>query len=240
MGRAFEVRKASMAKSANAKTKVYSRYGREIYVAAKSGSPDPDTNVSLRRLIEKARKDQVPGHVIERALEKAKGVGGEDYAAARYEGFGPGGCMVIVDCLTDNNARTFADVRQCFTKNGAKLGAPGAVAHMFDHLAIFRFEGDSDEPALEALMEADVDVTDVECENGTITVFAPDTEFDRARTALSEALPDINFELEDISWVPQNTSPIGAEDAEMLEKLLAALDDCDDVQEVYHNAELPA
>jgi len=240
MGRAFEVRKASMAKSANAKTKVYSRYGREIYVAAKSGSPDPDTNLSLRRLIEKARKDQVPGHVIERALDKAKGAGGEDYTPARYEGFGPGGCMVIVDCLTDNNARTFADVRQCFTKNDAKLGAPGAVAHMFDHLAIFRFAGDSDEPALEALMEADIDVTDVECENGTITVFAPDTEFDRTRTALSEALPGINFEVEDISWVPQNTSPIGSDDAEALENLLAALDNCDDVQQVYHNAELPA
>jgi len=238
MGRAYEVRKASMGKTADAKTKVYSRYGREIYVAAKS-SPDPNNNLTLRRLIEKARKDQVPGHVIDRALDKAKGAGGEDFVPARYEGFGPGGCMVIVDCLTDNNARTFADVRLCFTKNDAKLGAPGSVAHMFDHLAIFRFPGDDDEPVLEALMEADVDVTDVECEGGSITVFAPDTEFDKTRTALSEALPEINFEVEDISWVPQNTSPIGAEDAVMLEKLIAALDDCDDVQQVYHNAEMP-
>ena len=240
MGRAYEVRKASMAKSANAKTKVYSRYGREIYVAAKSGGADPTANLSLRRLIEKARKDQVPAHVIDRALDKAKGAGGEDYTPARYEGFGPGGCMVIVDCLTDNNARTFADVRLCFTKNDAKLGAPGSVAHMFDHLAIFRFKGDDDEPVLEALMEADIDVIDVECEGGNITVFAPDSEFDRTRTALSEAMPAIDFEVEDISWVPQNASAIGSEDAAMLEKLVAALDDCDDVQQVYHNAELPA
>ncbi|HKI75072.1 MAG TPA: YebC/PmpR family DNA-binding transcriptional regulator [Pseudomonadales bacterium] len=239
MGRAFEVRKASMAKTANAKTKVYSRYGREIYVAAKSGGTDPNANLSLRRLIEKAKKDQVPAHVIERALDKAKGAGGEDYAPARYEGFGPGGCMVIVDCLTDNNARTFADVRLCFNKNGAKIGAPGAVAHMFDQLAIFRFEGDDDEPVLEALMEADIDVTDVECEGGNITVFAPSNEFDKARTALAE-LPGIGFEVEDISWVPQTTIALSGEDAEMMEKFLVALEDCDDVQQVYHNAELPA
>jgi len=240
MGRAYQNRKESMAKTAGAKTKVYSRYGREIYMSAKSGGIDPNGNLSLRRLIEKAKKDQVPTHVIERAIDKAKGGGGEDYATTRYEGFGPGGCMVIVDCLTDNNTRTFNDVRMIFNKNGAKMGAPGAVAHMFDQLAIFRFAGDDDEAVLEALMEADVDVTDVENENDMITVFAPNTEFDRVRTALSEAMPDIAFDVEDISWLPRSTSPVTGEDALMLEKFMAALDDCDDVQEVYHNAELPA
>lgn len=239
MGRAFEVRKISMAKTAAAKTKVYSKYGKEIYVAAKSGGPDPSANLTLRRLIEKAKKDQVPSHVIDKAIDKARGAGGEDYAPARYEGFGPGGCMVIVDCLTDNNARTIADVRLCFNKNGAKIGAPGSAAHMFDQLAVFRFKGDDDEPVLEALMEADVDVTDVECEDGNITVFAPVGEFDKAKTALS-TLPGISFEVEDISWVPQTSTPISGEDAEMMQKFIAALEDCDDVQQVYHNAELPA
>ncbi|HXH73195.1 MAG TPA: YebC/PmpR family DNA-binding transcriptional regulator [Mariprofundaceae bacterium] len=238
MGRAFEVRKASMAKTANAKTKVYSRYGREIYVAAKNGSPDPDANLTLRRLIEKAKKDQVPSHVIDKAIDKAKGAGGEDFAPTRYEGFGPGGCMVIVDCLTDNNTRTFNDVRQCFVKNGAKMGAPGAVAHMFDHLAIFSFAGDDDEKVLEALMDADVDVTDVENENGKITVFVPNTEFYKARTALLDALPGVEFEVDDISWVPKSSTEVSGEDAVMMEKFLAALDDCDDVQEVYHNAQI--
>ncbi|HKI61109.1 MAG TPA: YebC/PmpR family DNA-binding transcriptional regulator [Mariprofundaceae bacterium] len=238
MGRAYEVRKASMAKSANAKTKVYSRYGREIYMAAKNGGIDSSANLSLRRLIERAKKDQVPSHVIDKAIDKAKGTGGEDYVLTRYEGFGPGGSMVIVDCLTDNNTRTFNDVRMCFNKNGAKMGAQGAVAHMFDQLAIFRFNGDDDEAVLEALMEADIDVTDVECENGVITVFAPHTEFDRVRTALIEAMPGISFDVEDISWLPRSTSPVVGEDAVMFEKFMAALDDCDDVQEVYHNAEL--
>ncbi|MDQ7001471.1 MAG: YebC/PmpR family DNA-binding transcriptional regulator, partial [Ghiorsea sp.] len=131
MGRAYQNKKEDMAKTAGMKTKVYSKYGREIYVCAKSGGVDPDGNLSLRRLIDNAKKDQVPAHVIKNALDKAEGGAGEDFQPARYEGFGAGGCMVIVDCLTDNPNRTFADVRQCFTKNNAKLGGPGAVAHMF-------------------------------------------------------------------------------------------------------------
>ena len=99
MGRAYQNRKVSMAKTSDAKAKVYSKYGREIYVCAKAGGIDPNGNLALRGLIDRAKKDQVPAHVIEKALTKAKGGGGEDFVPARYEGFGPGGCMVIVDCL---------------------------------------------------------------------------------------------------------------------------------------------
>ena len=141
-----------MAKTAGAKTKVYSKYGKEIYICAKNGGVDTDGNLALRRLIERAKKDQVPAHVIDRAIEKAKGGGGEDYAATRYEGYGPGNSMIIVDCLTDNNKRTFADVRVCFTKANAKIGAQNSVSHLFDHLAIFVFDGDDDEAVLEALI----------------------------------------------------------------------------------------
>ena len=180
-----------MAKTAGAKTKVYSKYGKEIYVCAKNGGPDPDTNLSLKRLMEKAKKDQVPSHVIEKAIDKAAGGAGEDFVPARYEGFGPGNCMVIVDCLTDNNNRTITDVRNCFTKTGAKIGAQGAVAHMFEHQAIFIFAGDDEDEILEILMEADVDVTDVECEDGKISVYAPHTEFYKVKTALTDAKPDL-------------------------------------------------
>ena len=121
MGRAYQNRKESMAKTSDMKAKVYSKYGREIYVTAKSGGTDPDGNLTLRGLIEPAKKDQVPTHVIDKALEKAKGAGGEDYSPARYEGFGPGNCMVIVDCLTDNPNRTFGDVRLAFTKTKCKI-----------------------------------------------------------------------------------------------------------------------
>ena len=238
MGRAYQNKKESMAKTAGQKSKVYSKYGRELYVVAKSGGADPDSNLSLRRLIDNAKKDQVPAHVIEKALEKARGAGGEDYASARYEGFGPGGCMVIVDCLTDNSTRTFNDVRLCFTKNNSKLGGPGAVAHMFDHQAVFVFKGDDEDAVLEMLMEAEIDVTDIESEEGMITVLAPNTEYFKIKTALTEAMPEIEFEVDDISYEPQTLTAVSGDDAVTFEKFLDALNDCDDVQKVYHNAEL--
>jgi YebC/PmpR family DNA-binding regulatory protein len=238
MGRTFENRKAAMAKTAGMKTKLYSKFGKELYVCAKSGGPDPTANLTLRRLIEKAKRNQVPGHVIEKALEKAKGGGGEDYSTVRYEGFGPGNCMVIVDCLTDNNNRTIGDVRTCFNKAKAKLGAPGSVAHMFDHRAIFSFKHDNEEAVLEALMEHDVDVADIENDDGIITVIAPHTEFYKTKTALTEAFNDLQMEIEEITFVPQTHTELSGDDAQMFEKLLDMLNDCDDVQEVYHNAEI--
>ncbi len=237
MGRAYQNRKEAMAKTSDMKAKVYSKYGREIYVCAKNGGVDPDSNLSLRRLIDHAKKDQVPAHVIKNALDKAEGGVGEDFQPARYEGFGPGGCMVIVDCLTDNPNRTFADVRKCFTKNNAKLGSPGAVAHMFDHVAVFVFKGDDEEAVLEALMMADVDVQDIELEDGMITVFTPHTEYFKAKKALEEAYADIVFEVDDISYEPQTLCAITGDDVQDFHDLVEALNDCDDVQKVYHNAE---
>ncbi|MEM0909510.1 MAG: YebC/PmpR family DNA-binding transcriptional regulator [Pseudomonadota bacterium] len=239
MGRSFEVRKVAMAKTAAAKTKVYSKYGKEIYVCAKNGGPDPDANLSLKRLIEKAKKDQVPAHVIDKAIDKAVGGAGEDFSPARYEGFGPGGCMVIVDCLTDNVNRTITDVRNCFTKTDSKLGAQGSAAHMFDHLAVFRFSGDDDEAVLEALMEDDVDIHDVEVEDGAVTVFVPHTEFFKAKTVLTDAFEGIDFDVEEITFVPQTEAQITEADLPLFDKFMDMLNDCDDVQNIYHNAVLP-
>jgi YebC/PmpR family DNA-binding regulatory protein len=238
MGRAYQNRKESMAKTSDAKAKVYSKYGREIYVCAKAGGIDPDGNLTLRGLIDRAKKDQVPSHVIEKAIDKAKGGGGEDFATARYEGFGPGGCMVIVDCLTDNPNRTFGDVRQCFTKTKCKIGTSGSVSHMFDHSAIFVFDGADEETVLEALMVADVDVTDIECEDDKISVFAPNTEYSKAKIALIEALGKIDFDVDEIQFIPKVCAPITGDDIEVFERFLFLLDDVDDVQNVYHNGEL--
>ncbi|WP_417617663.1 YebC/PmpR family DNA-binding transcriptional regulator [Oceanisphaera sp.] len=237
MGRAYQNRKESIAKTANAKSKIYSKYGREIYVVAKSGGADPDGNLTLRGLIERAKKDQVPAHVIEKALQKATSGAGEDFSPARYEGFGPGNCQVIVDCLTDNPNRTIGDVRQCFNKVKAKLGTSGTVSHMFDHCAILAFAGDDEDAVLEALMSADVDVTDVELEDGKITVFAPHTEYFKTKQALTEAFGDIDFEVDTIQFVPQTTVAVTGDDLAQLERFLDMLDDVDDVQNVYHNAE---
>ncbi|GAB2191181.1 YebC/PmpR family DNA-binding transcriptional regulator [Sessilibacter sp. MAH2] len=236
MGRAYQNRKESMAKTSDAKAKVYSKYGREIYVCAKAGGVEPDGNLTLRGLIDRAKKDQVPGHVIEKALDKARGGAGEDFSSARYEGFGPGGIMVIVDCLTDNPNRTFGDVRQCFTKCKAKIGTQGTVGHSFDHSGVFVFSGE-EEATLEALMEADVEVTDIESEDGKVSVFVPHTEYAKARSALTEAFGDIDFDVDEIQFVPHERSAIEGEDLEMFEKFIDMLNFVDDVQNVYHNAE---
>jgi YebC/PmpR family DNA-binding regulatory protein len=236
MGRAYQNRKDSMAKTADAKTKVYSKYGREIYVCAKAGGVDPDGNLALRGLIDRAKKDQVPNHVIEKAIEKAKGGGGEDFATARYEGFGPGGCTVIVDCLTDNPNRTFGDVRHCFTKTKAKIGTPGSASHMFDHAAILAFKGDDEEAVLEALLQADVDVSDIENDDGRITVFTPHTEYAKARQALTDAFEEVDFEVDEIQFLPKGNTPLSGDDVELFHKFLDMLNDLDDVQNVYHDA----
>ncbi|WP_027855138.1 YebC/PmpR family DNA-binding transcriptional regulator [Marinobacterium litorale] len=237
MGRAYQNRKESMAKTSDMKAKLYSRYGREIYVTAKSGGTDPDGNLALRGLIDRAKKEQVPAHVIEKALDKAKGGGGEDYSPARYEGYGPGGSMAIIECLTDNPNRTFGDVRQAFTKTKSKIGTQGSVSHMFDHCAIFVFAGDDEEAVLEALMEGDVDVTDIENEEGKITVFAPNTEYFKAKTALIERFGDIDFDVDEIQFIPMSYTSLSGDDVALFEKFMAILNDLDDVQQVYHNVE---
>lgn len=236
MGRAYQNRKESMAKTSDQKARVYSRYAREIYVTAKSGGVDPTGNLSLRSLIERAKKDQVPTHVIDKAIDKAKGGGGEDFAIARYEGFGPAGAMVIVDCLTDNPNRTFGDVRQCFTKTKCKLGSEGSVSHMFDHCAILVFAGEDEEGVLDALMLADVDVTDIESDDGKITVFAPHTEYFKARQALLDAFGDIDFDVDEIQFIPQTTAQLNDEEQAVMDRLLDMLNDLEDVQNVYHSA----
>ena len=240
MGRSFENRKHSIMKTAGQKSKLYSKYGKQLYVAAKNGVPDPEGNPSLRNLIERAKKEQVPAHVIEKAISKAKGAGGEDYVAARYEGYGPGKCAVIVDCLTDNNNRTISEVRNCFTKTNSKLGASGSVAHMFDHLAVLSFAGTNEDEVLEALLEAEVDVEEVEEKDGQLTIFAPASEFYKAKTAVLESFPGTELDVQEITFLAQGNVDISGEDVVMFEKMLTMLNDCEDVQDVYHNAQLPS
>jgi YebC/PmpR family DNA-binding regulatory protein len=237
MGRAYQNRKDSMAKTSDAKAKVYSKYGREIYVCAKAGGLDPTGNLALRSLIERAKKDQVPTHVIDKAIEKAKGGAGENFELARYEGYGPGNCMVIIECLTDNPNRTFGDVRQCFTKTKTKIGTQGSVSHMFDHLSILMFAGQDEEAVLDALLMSDVDVIDLENEDGMLTVFAPHTDSFKAKQALSEAFGEIDYEVDEIQFIPQNTAPVTGDDVEMFERFMSMLNDLDDVQDIYHNVE---
>lgn len=238
MGRAYQNRKESMAKTSDMKAKVYSKYGREIYVCAKAGGAEPDGNLALRGLIDRAKRDQVPSHVIEKALTKAKGGGGEDFSLARYEGFGPGGCMVIVECLTDNPTRTFNDVRLCFTKAKCKIGTQGSVSHMFDHSAIMVFSGLDEDTVLDALMNMDVDITDIENEDDKITLFVPPTEQHKAKQALIDAFGNIDFDVDEVQFLPRSNTPLAGEDVIIFNKFIDMLNDLDDVQNIYHDAAL--
>jgi len=239
MGRIFEKRKATIFKTAAHRSKLYSKYGKQLYMAAKNGVPDPDANPALRSLVERAKRENVPSHVIDKAIQKAAGAGGEDFQPARYEGFGPGGSLVIVDCLTDNNTRTISDIRNCFTKTGAKLAASGSVVMSFEHLAVLSFKGDNEEKVLEALFAADVAVEEVECKDGHVTVFAPPVEFYKAKTALLEAFPDLELEVQEITFLPRETKVLAGDELALFERFLGMLNDCDDVQEIYHNVSLP-
>ncbi|HOA78361.1 MAG: YebC/PmpR family DNA-binding transcriptional regulator [Bacillota bacterium] len=238
MGRAYEVRKAAMAKTAARKGKEYARFGAIIYKAAKSGIPDPELNQALKKEIERAKKADIPADIIKRAIEKAKGGATEDYHTVNFEGFGPGNSMIIVECLTDNMNRTNTEVRTAITRNGGKLGVSGSVTHMFLNRALFSFEGITDEEALEIMVEADCDVADIEYDDGMVSIYAPSEEYGKIRDALTDRLPEIEFLEDGIVWIPQ--MPVKIEDEEELRafrKMINAIEELDDVQKVFHNIE---
>ena len=161
MGRAHEVRKVAMAKTAAKKAKLYSRYGKEIYLTAKAGGPELDGNLALRRLVDKAKKEQVPADVIKRAIDKVKSGVTENYEPIQFEGFGPGNSTLIVKCLTDNINRTISQVRPAFTKAKSKLGAEGSVAYLYNVESTVILSGMSEDEVLEALVMGDVDAKDI-------------------------------------------------------------------------------
>ena len=238
MGRAHEVRAAAMAKTAAMKTKVYSRYGKEIYIAAKSGVPDPEMNLTLRSKIKEAKANQVPADVIKRAIEKAKGGSTESYDSLRYEGIGPGGATIIVDCLTDNSNRTIASMNQCFNKSHCKLGVKGSVSFNYDNLGVLAFNYEDDEKMLDTLIEADVNVEDIELEDGLMTVYVTQSDLHKAQEAIDALIPDCEYTVCAIKMIPQEYVKLEDEhDKELWNRLLTLLDEVDDVQEIYHNVE---
>ncbi|MEG0254204.1 MAG: YebC/PmpR family DNA-binding transcriptional regulator [Vagococcus sp.] len=224
------------AKDAN-NSKIYAKFGIEIYAAAKSGDPDPHSNQKLRFVIERAKTYNVPKHIIDRAIEKAKGSGDETYSELRYEGFGPNGSMVIVDTLTNNVNRTAADVRAAFNKNGGNMGVSGAVAYMFDNTAIFGFEGNDVDEILEYLMDKEIDVRDVFEEEGQIIVYGEHADFHLIQEALKEK-GITEFSVAEIQMLPQNDLELTGDDLETFEKMIDVLDDLEDVQSIYHNVDL--
>jgi len=236
MGRAHEVRAASMAKTAAIKSKLYSRYGKELYIAAKSGVPDPDMNLTLKRKIAEAKANQVPADVIKRAIEKAKGGSTENYESMRYEGFGPGAATIIIDCLTDNVNRTVAAMNTCFNKSKCKMGVKGSVSFNYDNYGVLLFDYDDEEKLLELLLESDVNVADVKVEEGKALVYTDPSDLHKAQEAIEEKNGETNFEICGLKMIPHETTTItNDEDKELWQRLLSLLDEVEDVQEIFHN-----
>ena len=236
MGRAFEVRKQSMAKTAAAKSRIYSKYGREIYMAAKSGTPDPESNQVLKRVIERAKKDQVTADIIKRAIDTAKGGSDESYTTIRYEGFGPENSLIIIECLTDNTNRTISDIRKLFNKAYGKLGVSGSVLHQFEHRAVFEVVA-TENKLLEMLLENDIDITDFEAEDGVVTIYAEPTDYGRVMDTLKEN--NLEPTEEAIMFIPLQTMTIdNADELAKFERLIDGLNELDDVSDVFHNVNI--
>lgn len=236
MGRAHEVRKVAMAKTAAKKAKLYSRYGKEIYLVAKAGGTELDGNLALRKLVEKAKKEQVPADVIKRAIDKVKSGATENYDSIQFEGFGPNNSTIIVKCLTDNINRTISQVRPAFTKSKSKLGSEGSVSYLYDIESTVIFGGMSEEEALDALIMGEVDAKDIQTlEDGRIKVVGEPTDLNNIKTALEAAKEDIEFDVDEITTTPQDTVDLEGDDMMLFDRLMTLLNDCDDVDQIFHN-----
>lgn len=239
MGRAHEVRAKAMAATAAAKSALYNRMSRDIYLAAKKGSTDPNANIALRTAIDKAKKSQVPSHVIENAIKKAAGGSGEALIQNVYEGYGPGNSAIIVETLTDNVNRAYTEVRSVFTKCGGSIGTTGCVSYMFTKYAVIEFTGKTADETLEILLEAGVDVIDASTDDeGYVRVLADPSSLEAMEEALAKA--GINeFEVDEVKLIPSEELELSEEKLAKFERMLDMLDEVEDVQNVYHNVKLP-
>jgi YebC/PmpR family DNA-binding regulatory protein len=215
---------------------MFSKLAREVYVATREGGPSPDGNVRLRIALERAKKEGMPSDTVERANAKASGVAGEgeDYQTVFYEGYGPAGVAVMAVALTDNRNRTAAEIRQAFNRHGGSLGETGTVAWQFDTVGQIVIAADGADPDEVSLQAIDAGATDVVAEDGEILITTEPGDL----STVAEALREQGVEVGDasVTRVPQNTVDIDGSQAATALKLLEALEDLDDVQEVFTNA----
>lgn len=231
MGRHHEVRAAAMAKTAAKKGALYMRASKEAYIAAKQGSPDPKTNLALRAVFDKYRGQSVPKDVFDRAIKKAQGGSGETYIAGRYEFFGPGNSYVVVDTLSDNANRALVNVKTLVVKKG---GHQGNVLYNFTETGIFAFKGVSKDLVEETLILGDIDVREVNEEDGIIEVLVEPHAFAEAKQAL-EGIGVSEFEQAEITLLPNDEIELDEDHKTKFQELIDGLDENEDVQAVYHN-----
>lgn len=236
MGRKWNnIKEKKASKDANT-SRVYAKFGVEIYVAAKKGEPDPEANRALKVVLERAKTYNVPKAIIDRAMDKAKGSGDENYEELRYEGFGPNGSMIIVDALTNNVNRTAPLIRSTFSKNGGNMGVSGSVAYMFDSTAVIGVEGKTADEVIEMMFDAELDVRDVLEEDEAVIVYAEPDQFHAVQEVFRNA-GITEFTVAELNMLPQNYVTLPEDAQTQFEKLIDALEDLEDVQQVYHNVD---
>ena len=234
MGRAYEVRKASIQKTGAAKAKLYSTFAKEIYLAAK-GNPEIDTNINLKRMVEKAKKSQVPSDIINRAIDKAKGAGQEDYQTVVYEGFGPGASTLIIKTLTDNVNRTVGFVRAAFNKVDKSLGVTKSVSYNYDYLGVIGFKYDNYDLVFEKLLDASIEIIDLEDEDGLLVVTCNPTDIHKIKDTLESFIDNIEYEIDEVGMYAKEKVKLNDDDKELFMRLYNLLDDIEDVTDIYHN-----
>lgn len=235
MGRAYEVRKASIQKTGAIKAKTYSTFAKEIYLAAKKGVPEIESNIFLKRVVEKAKKAQVPSDIINRAIEKAKGVGGEDYHEVIYEGFGPGASTLIIKTLTDNVNRTVGNVRAAFNKVHKSLGVTNSVSYNYDYLAMISFKTEKEEEIFESLLEAGIEPIEFENIEGELTISVHPNDINKTKDIIEKIEPNVEYELDEVGMFAKGEVELNSEDLEVFDKLYKMLDEIEDVTDIYHN-----
>ena len=238
MGRAYEVRKASIAKTGAAKAKLYSNFAKEIYLVAKKGVPDVDSNIDLKHLVDKAKKQQVPSDIINRAIDKAKGTGGEEYEVVTYEGFGPGASTLIIKTMTDNVNRTVGFVRAAFNKVNKSLGVTNSVSYNYDHLGMLGLKTDKGEELFEKLLDAGINLVDFEDEDGYVLMSVSPSEFSTLKSEVEKIIPNPDYDVDEIGMYAKNKVTLEGEDLELFNRLYNLLDEIEDVTDIYHNVNL--
>lgn len=239
MGRAYAVREAKIKKTGAAKGKLYTNFAKEIYLAAKNGSPEIEANSVLKHLVEKAKKMQVPADIINRALDKAKGAGKDEYEQIIYEGFGPGASTFMIKTLTDNVNRTVGEVRAAFNKVHKSLGVSNSVSYNYDNLAVMSFKSDKEEEVLMGLLDAGIEP--VECEtdsDGLLNVSVNYVDNVKTKEIIEAIIPDVDYELDETGWYAKDMVTLSGEDLELFNKLYDMLNEIDDVTDIYHNVEM--
>ncbi len=229
---------ASKAKTGAQKAKVYSSFAKEIYQTAKNGGFDPNGNLNLRRLIEKAKKEQVPSDVINRAIEKAKGSGAEDYQTILYEGFGPGASTLIIKTMTDNVNRTVAEVRAAFNKVHKSLGVSNSVSYNYDYLTLVSFKCKNEEEIFNNLLEQGIDIIDFETEEENLTISVNPSNQHKLKDALENLIPNIDYLVDETGYYAKDKITLQGEELEDFQKLIRILEDVEDVTHIYHNVHI--